>query len=265
MKTDTEQLATSFSLVLDRFNHTGITNANSTKSDVADTIALLNFCETELQAVVKSLTQVIDSKDAMLGKIRHLASETSELQAMALEVGHIAAQTNLLAINAAIEAARAGESGRGFAVVAAEVRKLSQRSADTGRNITERVKKISSAMGDTMTSAEAANTQDKQVVLNSGKVVEDVLDNVKKMGKSADSMRNNGKIIRGEIEKLLVALQFQDRVSQVLVSVKNDMQRLHTGLEEGGADTLPSAEDWMQTLRQTYAMPDQDHKRIEHR
>ena len=49
----------------------------------------------------------------------------------------IAAQTNLLSLNASIEAARAGEHGKGFAVVADEIRALSEQSRQSAEKIVE--------------------------------------------------------------------------------------------------------------------------------
>lgn len=264
VKVQTEQavleLTSSFASVLEEFDLAGISGRvsdASVEASVGGSIGLLALCERELKPVVLSLSSVIDGKDFLLTNLRDLARETGELQDMANEVGRIAAQTNLLALNAAIEAVRAGAAGRGFAVVAAEVRMLSQRSAVTGKQISDRVRQIVSIMSMTMAAAEDTTLQDKQAVTLSGDLVEHVLGHVGRLGASADRMQSHGITVRREVERQLMALQFQDRVSQMLSGVLDNMGQMQESLALIGVDALPTSNEWLEALNQGSNMADQ--------
>ncbi|SNT10751.1 methyl-accepting chemotaxis protein [Noviherbaspirillum humi] len=250
-------LVASFSALVQQFEQAGFTSAEGVGHQAEKrrvTIDLLTLCERELGPVIFCLEKIVESKVELMRHVHSLSEATTEMTVLADDVSQIAAQTNLLAINASIEAARAGEAGRGFAVIASEVRKLSLLSADIGRRINGRMRQVSETMALTLDSANRANESDREAITSSGHVMEDVLGHVRVLGDSAEQMRQHGSIIRGEVEKLLVALQFQDRIRQILEMLERDVARMGDAASLGSA---PTAEDWLQELSTGYTMADE--------
>lgn len=109
--------------------------------EINSQVSLNSARATEAQGL--SSTAIHSSKawatrlDELQTSIYEIEKSSKHIQEIIGIIDDIAFQTNLLALNASVEAARAGEQGRGFAVVADAVRGLSQRSANSAKEISQ--------------------------------------------------------------------------------------------------------------------------------
>jgi methyl-accepting chemotaxis protein len=244
------QLLEGFSQILSELDalilHRDVTDDSSEVSDRANMLAQ---CETRLLGLLQTLDGFVQSRDAVLGSVRGLSQASGSLRDMAEDVGKLARQTNLLSINAAIEAARAGESGRGFAVVASEVRRLSGESGLTGQRIGSQVQQFSDQMQAALAQADEQAERGSSALQASEKTIREVVGDVDvtvaQLHEQALALRSRGEVIRTQVQQLMLAFQFQDRVHQILgqvnSSIASAVERLQTALAEGRA---PDAAEW---------------------
>lgn len=224
--------------------------------------------QAQLSGIIRAQENAMKSMDVMLTKVQGLDKFVVELHDMAYEVAKIAQQTNLLALNAAIEAARAGELGRGFAVVAKEVRMLSNQSGDTGKRIAEKVKVISAAIVDTCNVVRDSVAKEDGANASAHVTIDGVLADFRSVidafERSSNLLKNESLGIKTEVNEALVQMQFQDRVSQILIQVQKNIDRLPQSLSEHqqtyalGNPLVPlSAQPLLDELKKSYVMADQ--------
>lgn len=209
--------------------------ASSSSSRSSGDLAAMAEDKSRLQALFTKMKSFDVATDQLFEKINQLDAFANDLDQMAGSVASIAEQTNMLALNAAIEAARAGDAGRGFAVVAQEVRELSTQSGETGRHIAEKIALVKEAMAAISSTAGQTQEQEDRTLDESEHFINEVVLHLEARAQQliddGERLLATSTEVSGQIEQVLVELQFQDRVSQILDQVIGSMGQLTSQLE----------------------------------
>lgn len=188
----------------------------------------------------KQASMIYHSAEEELERALKEVEKIEIIKNLSQEIGGIAGQTNLIALNAAIEAARAGEAGKGFAVVADEVRNLAENSQATVDKIQ---KVIDEVVGSVM---ELRDSATKLLVFMNDHVIRDyhaMVDTAEQYQKDAaffDNVANDlgaaAEQMGASVEEMLASLQtvtgLNGEIADKVHNVAEVMQHTNVSSEE---------------------------------
>lgn len=157
----------------------------------------------KVRAVLKQLADTNDS-------LQQLKARSAEIDQLVKLIADIAAQTNILSLNAAIEAAGAGAAGARFDVVAEEIRKLAQRTAESTARISGTVSRIQEEM---QSVAQRTNTLAAQAE-DVGQTLSDIVEGSTSVSDMIANISSSTSQQSRAVEQVAVSLQLITQVSQ---------------------------------------------------
>jgi methyl-accepting chemotaxis protein len=199
-------------------------------------------------------------------QIEEVFVRVRELTGMTDIISRLAAQTNMLAINAAIEAAHAGSHARGFKAVADEVRKLSRQTSEAAQRIYEGIEMVSSTVRDNLADIVSKVRTDEEsrqltdISAKFGELTGDAQAMASYLSEITLSGIGAGEGIFAGVMGMLENMQFQDISRQQIQQVQAALEQLNYYFQHvsDGHGTLDAesltVENIIEQVQQSYVM-----------
>ncbi|WP_322807632.1 methyl-accepting chemotaxis protein [Thermanaerothrix sp.] len=200
---------------------------------------------------IERMQRIVESTRRVQEKAEGVGQNTRQIGIILETTQELAAQTNLLALNAAIEAARAGEQGKGFAVVADEVRKLAEKSVQATKEIATLIHNIQTSVSEMAQAIQVQGTEidvGVQQSLDAREALEMILKGIEQ--------------VEGRIENMAKAA---DEIYAATQGLTTAMETVSAVVEENTAATeelSASASEVTQTIRIYADTSEQNLKRL---
>lgn len=165
------------------------------------------------------LVKAMDSIDQCYGEIAGFVGTIKE----------IAAQTNLLSLNASIEAARAGEAGRGFAVVAGEISTLAASSAQASENIDKLIEESQVAVSkgkELVTTTFGTIQQGVNDSAQSKQHIDEIVEFVEKQQTAIEDVNNELREVAESVENNAASAEENTAISQQLNECAQSLKQM---------------------------------------
>jgi len=173
--------------------------AGVARKTVQDVIEGFNLLKENMQ----KLDEIKAANETTLAGIKKLGEKISGISDIAFIINSIADQTNIIAFNAEIEASSAGEAGKNFYIVANEIRRLTNSTIESTKDIRDKIAEIQQSSEELLLTSRSGSTK----IAEGGKIVDELKSNFEIIQSSSESTDVASEDIRTIIQQQTAAFE----------------------------------------------------------
>ena len=196
--------------------------------------SMIEKCGDTLVSIVNASDEAGEVSRRAIERIRQMDASSKMISRALEKFEQIARENKMLALNAQIEAAHAGALGAGFAVVAVEVVSQTERTQEVARHVGDLIANLRNLAESTVSDLERMSGQDHKRIERCKEEADQSLRDMQashcEMKAMLRGMTEESGMLASDIGSAVRGLQFQDRTSQQIAHVIEDLDILHNRL-----------------------------------